>query len=297
MKKIEEVGVFRGEVFETALQENKSGNPMFVINVRADERYIEHPEDLALFLAHGAITEEVPQWIDWSQYEQGARNYMTLFTPKTADEPYSEENASSNYKQVQTAFDWDGTSFDELQSGKFNGTKVLFRTKEEPDQKFGPTTVAWVDAYDANPVRELRGVDADKVKTMNSRLAITKKRAAPAAAAPKASAAPPKKRKATPKDAPKAATANTAPPAPAPTAPPVAETPAPQAVVTELTMDQAWEQAYTASAAAGLTPDQITETWKSTISEIMQDLGIDEGDFTGAHWAQVRTLVVKDLPA
>lgn len=297
-KKIDAVGVYRGEVYETALQTSKNGNPMFVISIRADERYIEDAADIAHFKAHGVIETDEPQWIDWSAYDETARNYMTLFSPK-AGEGFTEETATLNYKQVQTAFDWDGTSFDELASGKFDGHKVLFRVKEEEDPQYGPTTVCWVDAFDAPPQRELKSVKTDELAALNARLSLTKKKPA----AKTAAAAPPKKapakapaKKATKKTTPpaKAAPSTPAATAPAPPAPTAEETPV-AAPVVEVTMEAAWEEVYTKAAAAGQEPNVIIEAWKDAITGIMQDLEVEEADFTGTHWAQVQKAVLHDL--
>lgn len=303
-KKIDQVGTYRGETIEAALQTSKSGLPMFVVTLRADERYVEDQSDLDFYVEQGVIEEAVPQWIDWSEHGETIRNYMLLFKPEEGETEFTEDNATVNYKQIQTAFGWDGASFNELSDGTFIGTNVLFRCAEEEDPKYGPCRVAWVDEFDAPPQRELKSVDATTIAELSNRLRITKKKTKPAAAAapkvakPSASTA---SQSTTKKKATKKTTAKkTATPAPqaAPAAAPApaaatatAEAPSSQ----EFTKDEAWNDIYTKAAAADNETEVITDAWIAGVAEVAEDAGVDEESFTGAHWAKVRKIVLRDL--
>lgn len=284
-KKIDQIGTYRGEVFEAALQLNRNGNPMFVINVRADQKYVEDANDLQFYVDQGVIEEAVPQWVDWSAYDESARNFMTLYNCETEDGEFSEENATSNYEQVVKAFGWDGSSFESFQDGSFIGKSVLFRVKEEPDERYGPTTVCWVDAYDADPTRALKNVDKTTVLDLDKRLKGAKKTAPKAAAAPKVAATKPKA-------APKAAPAKTKKaPAPAASTPPA---PAPKvADAVEFTKEEAWEDVF--KQIPNEEPDVITDTWIAAVAEVGDNNSVEEADFTSEHWGAVHKLVLRDL--
>lgn len=308
-KKIEAVGTYRGELIETAFKFAKSGNPMFVAKFRADERYLEDAADLALFLEHGIITEAVPQWVDWTEYDETLYTFMVLFTLKTPDESFiadetdPECNASGNYRQLQTALGWDGTSFEELASGKFNGKKVLARVKEEEDPKFGPTTIGWLDEFDAPPQRELKGMDISEATDLNKRLKGVKKKASPVAAAAKAKAKPvvtKPKTSVAPKPKAGASADNVNVDTATEVAGPTPTAPAPTAAATPETAevfnkDSAWNDVYTRASANGNTPDVITDCWIAAVSEVAEAFGGDESKLTDKDWTKIRKIALKDL--
>ena len=246
------------------------------------------------------IEEEVPQWIDWSAYDETARNFMTLFSKKTGDTGFNKKNATNNYKQVQAAFGWDGSSFAELKSGKFDGTKVLFRVKDEPDEQYGPTTVGWVDHFDASPTFELKSVDDAVLKSLEDQLQIEKPKATTvvAAAAPatkKTKTKKPPKAKTSPKVAPPVAETPAAP-APPVVAPSPATELAPEG--TDCTKEEAWNDSYTKAAAIDTDPSVITDAFITAIAEVSADNGdIDESAFTPANWGKVRSITLSDLGA
>jgi hypothetical protein len=301
-QKLDQPGVYRGVAIETGLQLSRASQlPMFVVTFRADERYIEDAAELEAFVDAGVIEDATPQWVDWSQYDQTIRNYMVLF--KTADENgnFTEENASSNYGQIQTAFKWEGSSFEELQNGSFDDHPILVRVKEAKDDQYGPVDVAWVDAFDAPPQRELKSVDASVVADLNKRLKVTKKKAAPkAAAAPKPAASPKtkatvavkRKPKATPSPSPSGSKENTtssaatAPPAPAPVEVSEGET---------CTKDEAWNTVCVTASDQKVDPDKISDTWITVVGTAETENGVGENDFTEHAWANVRDAVLEAL--
>lgn len=298
-KVIDQVGVYRGEVIESVLKLSKAGHPMFVIRLRAYERFIELPEELAFFKSQGVIEDaETPQWVDWSGYEETIYNYMNLFNMKDGDTAYTEDNASLNYKQIQLVFGWDGTSFEDLNNGKFNGSKALFRVAENNNPEYTGCQVKWLDTFDAPPQRELKGVGAEDLAKLNKLLRISKKKGSTVAAAPSVAAAKPAaKPVATP-----AATAvksvipakKATPPAPAPTAAAVA-TPVAVAVETPVTKDSAWASVCAYGTEKGQTTDVVADAWIAAVAEVSEEREYDEDKFTSDDWAKVQSLTAQDL--
>ena len=301
--KIDEIGVYRGEVIEAAFKRNRNNNPMFVVTIRADERYVDDTATLKSYLDADLITEEVPQWVPWTEYDQTIRNNMTLFSPKTEGEVYTEDNATLNYRQCKEALGWDGTSFDELGNDTFVGKKVLIRVGEntyEPE-KYGPVDVKWLDAFDAPPTRELKSMDQSDISALNKRLKISKKATSKTAAAPKSSAGSRKTKPATSKTTTKtkASSVQTAPPA-ASTPPSSAATPpapAPEGTEdsSEFTKEEAWNSVYKISSESGQEDTAITDQWIAAVGKVAEQLNAEEDSFAPEDWAQVRHFALESF--
>lgn len=282
--RIDSTGTYLGTIVEHSLGETKNGFPQFIVRVKADEKYVADTDGLA----HFKLTE--PQYVDWSSFDEEQLGYLVLFKSK---DQLDDSTKLLNYEQLQLATGWEGTSFDDLNNGKFVGKKILFRVEENEYQGKVSLQMNWIDSVDAAPERSLKSLDVNKVKGLNALLKTTVKKspapvaakpakpgkpavspttAAPAPSTPTAAAAP--------KTAPKAPKAPKAPPASAPATP-------------ELTKTEAWD-ALLASPAAGEVEDSEIETaWLTASTEVLADRTEDKA--TSADWAAIRDSAIAKL--
>lgn len=167
--KVDRTGTFRFDaVLESILgKTSKSKMPSFNIRLRISEFY----------------DEEENKWVPWSEYEVEQLAYFTLYgkgSKSGVPEPIL------NHAQVMKVFGWDGKSYQLLGSKDYSAVKGQIRI-EDNDPAFAdrnPFQVAWLDVFDASPVRKLRGLDADELKALDAdpMFKFQGKAAAPAAA-------------------------------------------------------------------------------------------------------------------
>jgi hypothetical protein len=297
MERIDTAGVYRGLVTESAIGSTKKGFPQWIGRLQATEKWVENEADLAYFLENKIITEAVPQWVPWN-YDQDILAYSVLFN---SEEVFNETTALMNYEQLKLALGWDGTEFDSLNGDEHLNKTILFRVEEDTYQDKTSLKVNWIDHKDASPARELKKADAEKVKSLNSRLQIAKTAKPTAVAKPpaKPAAAPAPVAKTTPAPAPAPRVAPKAPPAaPAPKAAPAAPaassgTEAAEAVALppQCTKEEAWGYLFEIKGAA--TEDDVVQAWLAAMTEVCE--GRTEDQFTNADWAKVRDAVKNDL--
>lgn len=288
---IDRPGAFRGNLLQWAVNETRNGNPQFVAEFAGLEYYVEGADELAAF----EMTE--PGWINWADYDQSILGYLVLFNDK---------GPLLNYEQLQKALGWDGASFASLAQGDWSGKQLLFRVDwHEYDGKTS-LQVQWVDAYDADPVRSLRALDANGLKDLDSKfggmMSSGKAKAAPARVA--GTPTPPTATKPKPAAAPAkpAATKPAAAPAKPASGPPAVTKPAVQEVREEIdsvldgcTREEAWAIVNKNCSAAG--DNAIGEAWVKVATAIAEERGIDEDSFTPADWGRVRDGVTTELNA
>jgi hypothetical protein len=298
--KIDSVGVYVGEIKESGLSTTKNGFPQSILRLRAEKKFVDDAEGMK----HFKLEEQA--WVDWSSFDEEIVGYFVLFN---SPEEFSPDTALLNYEQLQIATGWDGTEFDSLSDGRLNGKKVQFRVAINEYNGKTSLQVNWLDKADADPVRQLKSLDAAGVKALNAKLRIVKK-AAPAKPAKPTAAAVPTSAASAPKvstPAPAALPAVSPKPSPAspastvdtaappkgnkkktPTAPPPASSGDLPAESTQL---EAWEYV---NSKKGENDDQtVTDAWIAACQEVGGDK--DEDKFTPADWAKVRTIVIKDL--
>lgn len=319
MSKIETAGVYIGTITESGLSITKNGFPQVLLRLAATKKFVETKEDIEFFQKQGLLQDGQPAYVDWSSFGEEGLYFGVLF--KSATE-FNKDTALLNYDQLQLATGWDGTEFDSFTTGAFVGTDILFRVQEKKayinkDGKQlggdGTLEIGWIDNKDAPPQRQLKSVEADQVKSLNALLkGMGTKVTKPAASAPttrpglvpaKSSAPSPTPQVTAPFAVTPAVTTAVAAPKPpskktkktepapvvvAPTAPADAP-PAPA----ETNQTDAW--AFV-NASKGSNEDQVVEeAWIDACSEVGSDK--EEADFTGADWARVRDIVLKDLAA
>jgi len=312
MSKIDSVGVFIGEIVESGVSTTqKNGYPQWVARLKAVKKYIDIPDEIKHFGLEG------PGYVDWSSFNEDIVCYLVLF---------NNEKAMLNYEQVQLATGWDGAEFESLTDPKMIGKQLLFRTGENTYNDKTDIQVDWVDSADAPPQRQLKTLPPDDIKALSNKfLGAIKKVAAPAkpvvakpiaatkpggkasptsaagvakptttaavatapvAAAPVTTPAPVAAAPVSPPKAPKAPKAK---------APPVAEK-APAAVAAapaETNQMDAWNYVL---ANKGENDDGIIEeAWIAACKEVGGER--EEDTFTGAEWANIRDIVLKDIAA
>lgn len=319
MKQIDGVGTFIATIIESAVSLTKNGYPQSVLRLVAAKKFISDKPNME----HFGLTE--PAWVDWDA-EWGAEivGYFVLF--KSADTFTTEgpeKTALLNYEQLILATGWDGTSFEALGDGTLNGKEVLIRVEENTYQDKTSLQVSWIDTKDASPERSLKSLDSDALKTLSSKLKISRPAVKPVAATPKPAAVPaapkspatspaPAGGAKTPATTPTAAptspsktaatpAAKTAPAAPKPAAkatpaptppPPVVEETVIPGLPTETDQGGAWE--FVNSVKGGTTDQDMTDTWIAACQEVSGGTRPDS-TFTPEEWAKVRDIVIRDL--
>jgi len=278
-------GTFRGTPTQWGVTETANGNPQFVVELSALEYYAETADELS----HFGITE--PGWVDWSAYNESLTGYLVLFTDK---------GPLLNYEQLQKALGWDGSSFEALATSDWSTVSILFRVEENEYNGKVSMQVKWVDRHDADPVRQLRTLDAAALKGLDGKFAgrlTGRKKEAPARVAAVPAATPakpakPAKPTATAKPKPAAAPAAKGPPS-VPAKTDIAEEL--DAVLDGCTKEAAWASVNQRCSAAG--DDAIGAAWVEVALGIAETTGKDESDFTNEEWGQVRDDVIAQLSA
>lgn len=286
------------------MSSTRNGFPQFNVVLKATQRYVDSPEEMAAF----DLTE--PGWIDWSQYDQSAIGHFVLF---------NNEKALLNYDQVQKALGWDGASLAALAAGDWAEKEVLFTMEENTYE--GNTTIRpnWIDHVDASPTRGLQALDPTALKDLDSKFKGFMK-SAPKAAPAKAGATPPGKAAVTPPGKPAVVGTAAKPTVPAaqtkvsqsPAAPTTAKPPqktapkptvkpTPQketipfdaALATETDQTAAW--AAVTERKGSLSDDTLATLWIDACEAIAP--GMTEEAITPAQWAQVRDTVLSKFVA
>jgi hypothetical protein len=283
MADLDRVGVFRGDVVELAVGvTSKAGLPQAIVRLKATERYVEDPTEMA----HFKLTE--PSWVDWSGYGQETVGYFVLIN--------TDGRENFNFAALQRAVGWDGASFAGLAAIPA-GKNVLFRMEENTYE--GNTTIRpnSIDSADADIHVGLRKMDADGLRNLDAKFASTL--AAGKKTAPVAAAKPPAKGSA-PAGKPTAAAANGKPPA-KPASPVSSKGPvsspskgppkaAPKATpAAEMDQAAAWDAVEKGSP--GATDDARAEAWLEAAGEVCPMR--EEATFTGAEWAAISANALK----
>ena len=298
-------GNYKFEVLETGLGTTKKGYPQATLRLKATHFYAE----VRLHLDHYGIEE--PAWIDWADYDEEIITFCVLFKANVdnGEQLVPGENDLFWYNALKEALGWDGTSFDDFQTGGFNGNVIQAWIAEDTYEGKTKLEVKSISAEGAPVSRELRKVDDAKLKSMNSLIVGAKKSASkpgkPTAAAP----APPKGKPGKPSPSASASAPSTpapeAPatpsPAPTPSAPtvePSEESEAPstnsKGLPKETDKDGAWGLLIGNKGANS--DSDIGEAFVASMLEVAEnndDIGEDK--FTGEHWALVRDNVIRDL--
>lgn len=312
MAKIEAAGTYKFEVVDSGLSLTKNSFPQWVAKLKATEKFVDAPEEIAHFQKQGVLTDGQPGYVDWAPFGEETVAYLVLFRSAT---DFGKPSQLLNYEQLQVATGWEGTEFDSLTNGSFVGKSILGRVEEDTYNDKTTLRVNWIDKVDADPVRSLKSVDAGQIKNLslllkNSSGKATSKVAASAPAkamvtkpistflpastvsvssvavaattivAPASAPSAPK--------APKASKKKEAPADPQVEAPAAHDAAGPPATCTK---DEAW--AYVVNHKGGNEDAMVTDAWISAFGEVGGDR--DEDSLSPAEYAKIRDTVLKDL--
>lgn len=270
--RIDSKGAFIGTIKEAVAAKSKNGFMQAVLRVLADKKWVDSADDLKFYMEQGVITEAVPQWADWSAFDEDALGYLVLFKDVEFREPLL------NYEQLKIATGWAGDDFATI--ADMVGKQILFRMDEDTYNGKTSLKMNWVDSKDASPTPELRPLNAVEVaaasallkKALGAKTKPTVAAAKPPAKAPAlAKPAAPKAPKATAKTPPKA---NAQP-------------------VSECDQQTAWDEVM--AKKGDNSDDDVTGAWVAVVTETVEETGRAEDAFTNADWGKVRSKVMKDL--
>jgi hypothetical protein len=295
---IDREGTFRGVIQEGGVGETKNGYPQYVLRVLADEFY-------------DTEAEGGPAWTPWAEYQQEITGFLCLYTKDSKTGQWKE---LMNAGQLKKAIGWTGKSFEELNT-LGNGKRILFRVEEDDYNGQVKLKVQWIDAVDADPVRQLAKATPEKIKAMDAAFAGVLQAAPVAPAKAPATAVPggvhptsgpkppakrgPKPKPQVPATTPPADPTPSAAPAPSTAAPAPAATPAAPSVTpptaapaapttpAPCTKEEAWAAACMNTMRAA-DDAKIAEVWV----QVVTSLNTPEDQITPAQWGQVRDGVI-----
>ena len=151
---VDRPGTFRFDhVLESGVSKTKNGFPSFNVRLHLEAFY----------------DEEEGQWVDWAPYETEISAYFTLFGKAKKS---GQVEPTLNHQQVMAVFGWDGRSFAALGVTDFSDIKGQVRIGANTyEGAKSPFQVDFIDVYNADPVRQLRKLDPDALKTLDSEFA------------------------------------------------------------------------------------------------------------------------------
>jgi hypothetical protein len=290
--KLESIGTYRFEIIESGLSLSRTDKPQAVLRLKAVERYVDSPTEIAHFQQQQLLTDGKPGYLDWKAFGEETLAYLLLFNSATE---FNKETVMKNYEQLQIATGWDGSSFDVLTDGSLVGKIIMGRVQEKKAYTNeqgktiggdGTLEVGWIDKADADPTRSLKSVDADQASKLSALLkmgmGVAKPKPAAASApvatssavsAPSTASKPPK--------APKKMKETPPPPL------------APAVTIEETTQDAAW--AYVIENKRTASDDAVTQAWIDACQAVGPEK--EQTEFTGKDWLNVRTLALSKLAA
>lgn len=151
---VDRTGTFRFDrVLESGVSKTKNGFPSFNVRLHLEAFY----------------DEEEGQWVDWAPYETEISAYLTLFGKARKS---GQVEPTLNHQQVMAVFGWDGRSFAALGVADFSGIKGQVRMEANTyEGAKNPFQVGFMDVYDADPVRQLRKLAPEDLKSLDAEFA------------------------------------------------------------------------------------------------------------------------------
>ena len=253
------------------------------------------------------------KWFDYSEYEAEIVAFLCLYGAIKAKD--GEIGPTLSMDQVKKVFKWDGRSLVQLAGGDYSELEFQVRIGENTyEAATYPYQVNWINEYDADPVAQLRKLDAKELKDLDKQFAAMGAKNATPKAAATAAKAPVKTHPArVPAD-------DSAPPTPAEkkaalaaksaknlkakaakkSTPPTTKPPSEDAVVppakpeqTECTMQEAWD-AITELKDPTIADKVIEKVWHDGIAEIAGP-DVESENITDEQWHQVKELVLHSV--
>jgi len=253
------------------------------------------------------------KWFNYSEYEAEIVAFLCLYGAIKAKG--GEIGPTLSMDQVKKVFKWDGRSLVQLAGGDYSELEFQVRIGENTyEAATYPYQVNWINEYDADPVSQLRKLDAKELKDLDKQFAAmgaknaTPKTVATAAKAPAKThparvpaddGAPPTAAEKKAALAAKSAK-NLKAKAAKKSEPPTTKPPSEDAVVppaepeqTECTMQEAWD-AITELKDPTINDKIIEKVWHDSIAEIAGP-DIESENITDGQWHQVKELVLHSV--
>ena len=254
------------------------------------------------------------QWFDYTEYEAEITAFLCLYGAIKAKG--GEIGPTLSMDQVKKVFKWDGRSLVQLAGGDYSELEFQVRIGENTyEAATYPYQVNWINEYDADPVAQLRKLDAKELKDLDKQFAAmgaknaTAKPVATAAKAPVKvphptrvsadDAAPPtaveKKAKMAEKSAKNLAAAKAkkaAGPPPKPESEDAVVPPA-EPESTACTMQEAWNTIVELRDPS-ISDKVIGEVWHGAIAEIAGPDVVSE-NVTDEQWCQIKNKTLESV--
>lgn len=300
---LDRIGTFRCKALEWGVDgKTKKGTnvelPWFNVRVLLTETY----------------DQKEGKWFDYTEYEAEITAFLCLYGAIKAKG--GEIGPTLSMDQVKKVFKWDGRSLVQLAGGDYSELEFQVRIGENTyEAATYPYQVNWVNEYDADPVAQLRKLDAKELKDLDKQFAAMGAKnatAKPVATAAKAPAKAPhparvpaddvapdtpaeKKRKMAEKSAKNLKAADKKKSTPPTTKPPSEDAVVPPAKPeqTECTMQEAWD-AITELKDPTIADAVIEKVWHDGITEIVGP-AVESENVTGEQWHQVKELVLHSV--
>jgi len=252
------------------------------------------------------------KWFDYTEYEAEISAYLCLYGAIKAKG--GEIGPTLSMDQVKKVFNWDGRSLVQLANGDYSKLEFQVRIGENTyEAATYPYQVNWINEYDADPVVQLRKLDAKELKDLDKQFAAmgvknaTAKPVATAAKAP-AKAHPArvpaddtalptveeKARKMAEKSAKNKAAAKKAKagPPPKPESEDAVVPPAPSTETT-CTMQEAWNVIVELRDPT-IDDKTIGKVWHDAIAEIAGP-GVEPESITGEQWLAIKDKTLESV--
>jgi hypothetical protein len=156
-------GTYRGTILESAVALTKKGFPQTVLRLRAEEKWVSSPVDMA---ANGI---EEPAWLDWSKFDESIVAYLVLFNNT---EEFSADTELLNYTQLKLATGIKDGDFRQIANNGLAGKKILFRVSTNEYNGKVSLQVSWIDLFNANPTQQIRQLSDEDVAKLNAKFAF-----------------------------------------------------------------------------------------------------------------------------
>lgn len=308
---ISNAGTYRGRIMEHSVSETKNGFPQLVARLGATEYY---DRDYTDGTTDESGREVKGAWVGLGE-ELEILGYFCLVDGKG--------EKTLNCQQVEKTLGWDGCDLMSLNDMPLTDKAVQFRVKEHEYEQKITLQAEWLDEFEANPNPGLKKLDAESVKTLQSKFAKAFSNKKPVAAATAKPATKPvilgaarPTTKAPPVSG-QAPTASTVPTStvPTPAAPkrgrpagsgtkdPIIKAPAvpvrqptqPKVeTISTCTKEEAFEFVGDQQLwKEGITEEKLAEVWIAAVTEIAGERSDEE--LTSEEWFTIREKVAKEI--
>lgn len=156
---LDRIGTFRCKALEWGVdgKEKKGTNytlPWFNVRVALTEIY----------------DQKEGKWFDYTEFEGEITAFLCLYGAIKAKG--GELGPTLSMDQVKKIFNWDGRSLVQLANGDYSELEFQVRIGDNTyEEATYPYQVNWINEYDADPVAQLRKLDAKELKDLDKQFA------------------------------------------------------------------------------------------------------------------------------